>query len=113
MSNKTGLIFKKHEQILFINILYTKQSFPKQALVFTYLPYNAFENTVGKGEIACKILDTNILKSFADGTLNKAQIVKFVSERKENIEGKGENAGYQHFLLFTQCFQMLSFSGLL
>ena len=23
----------------------------------------------------------------------------------ENIEGKGENAGNQHFLLFPQCFQ--------
>ena len=22
----------------------------------------------------------------------------------KNIEGKGENAGYQHFLLFPQCF---------
>ena len=22
----------------------------------------------------------------------------------ENIMGKGENAGYQHFLLFSQCF---------
>ena len=22
----------------------------------------------------------------------------------ENIEGKGENAGYQHFLIFPQCF---------
>ena len=29
----------------------------------------------------------------------------------ENIVGKGENAGYQHFLLFPQCFQRLSFSG--
>ena len=25
---------------------------PKQALVFTYLQYKSFENTVGKGEIA-------------------------------------------------------------
>ena len=25
--------------------------------------------------------------------------------------GKGENAGYQHFLLFPQCFQKLSFLG--
>ena len=25
----------------------------------------------------------------------------------ENIVGKGENAGYQHFLLYPQCFQML------
>ena len=29
----------------------------------------------------------------------------------ENIMGKGENAGYQHFLLFAQCFQKASFSG--
>ena len=27
--------------------------FPKQALVFTYLQYRSFENTVGKREIAC------------------------------------------------------------
>ena len=26
-------------------------------------------------------------------------------ERVENILGKGENAGNQHFLLFPQCFQ--------
>ena len=25
--------------------------------------------------------------------------------RTENIVGKGENAGYQHFLLLPQCFQ--------
>ena len=34
-----------------------------------------------------------------------------VLERVENIEGKGENAGYQHFLLFPQYFQKTSFSG--
>ena len=28
----------------------------------------------------------------------------------ENIVGKGENASYQHFLLFQQCFQKVSFS---
>ena len=27
----------------------------------------------------------------------------------ENIVGKGENAGYQHFLLFSQSFQKASF----
>ena len=31
----------------------------------------------------------------------------------ENIVEKGENAGYQHFLLFPQCFQKLFLSGLL
>ena len=29
--------------------------------------------------------------------------------KKENIVGKGENAGYQHFLLFPQCFEKASF----
>ena len=30
---------------------------------------------------------------------------------RENIMGKGENAGYQHFLLFPQCYQKASFLG--
>ena len=30
-------------------------------------------------------------------------------DRVENIVGKGENAGYQHFLLFPQCFHKASF----
>ena len=31
--------------------------------------------------------------------------MKFLMETIENIEGKGENAGYQHFHLFPQCFR--------
>ena len=31
--------------------------------------------------------------------------LKLVLGSVENIVGKGENAGYQHFLLFPQCFQ--------
>ena len=27
----------------------------------------------------------------------------------DSIVGKGENCGYQHFLLFQQCFQKVSF----
>ena len=34
-----------------------------------------------------------------------------VSDRVENIVGKGENAGSQHFLLFPQCSQKDSSSG--
>ena len=30
-----------------------------------------------------------------------------VFDRVENIVEKGENAGYKHFLLFSQCFQNL------
>ena len=51
------------------------------------------------------------LKAFADDNSNVAQMVQFFWDRVENIVGKGENAGYQHFLLFPQCFQKSSFPG--
>ena len=35
-------------------------------------------------------------------------MVQFFPDREENIVGKGENAGYQHFLLFPRCFQKAS-----
>ena len=34
-------------------------------------------------------------------------MTNFVLDRVENIVEKGENAGYQHFLLFPQCFKRL------
>ena len=51
------------------------------------------------------ILDSPKLKAFADDKLNTTQNIKVVFHRIENIVGKEENAGYQHFLLFPQCFQ--------
>ena len=36
-------------------------------------------------------------------------MIIFVFNRVENIVGKGENAGDQHFLLFPQCFEKASF----
>ena len=51
-----------------------------------------------------KILDWSKFKAFADDKLNVARIMISVSDRVRNIVGKGENAGYQHFLLFPQCF---------
>ena len=52
-----------------------------------------------------KILDVTKLKAFADDKMNIAQMMIFVFDRVENIVGRGENAGYQHFLLFPKCFQ--------
>ena len=37
------------------------------------------------------------------------QMIDIVSRKSENIVGKEENAGYQHFLLFPKCFQTLVF----
>ena len=36
--------------------------------------------------------------------MKKYMLLKFVLGREENMD-KGENAGYQHFLLFPECFQ--------
>ena len=51
------------------------------------------------------ILDWSKLKAFANDKIKIAEMMISLSDRVENIVGKGENAGYQHFLLFPQCFQ--------
>ena len=59
-----------------------------------------------------RILNLSKLKAFSDGKLNMTQKLKFILGRVENILGNGENVDYQHFLLFSQCFQKATFSGL-
>ena len=58
-----------------------------------------------------KVLDWSKLKAFADNKINVTEKLKFDLERVENIVGKAENPGYQHFLLFQQCFQKTSYTG--
>ena len=58
-----------------------------------------------------KILDQSKLKAFTDDQINATMKLKFVLGMIENIWGKGENAGYQHFLLFPKCFQKPPSSG--
>ena len=58
-----------------------------------------------------KIWAWPIFKEFADNKIKVAQMMKSVLVWFENIVGKGENAGYQHFLHFPQCFQKPSFTG--
>ena len=45
------------------------------------------------------------LKAFADDKMNVAKMMIYLFNWVENTVGKGENAGYQHFLFFPQCFQ--------
>ena len=53
-----------------------------------------------------KILNSTKLKAFADDKITLPQVMMFFPLIGfENIVGKGENAGYQHFLLFPQCLQ--------
>ena len=60
-------------------------------------PFNSLPND--------KILDYSKLKEFADGKIKVSEKLKLVLGWVENIFGKRENAGYQHFLLFPKCFQ--------
>ena len=51
------------------------------------------------------MLSWPILKAYADNKVNANATIKMmisVFNRVENILQKGENAGNQHFLLFTQ-----------
>ena len=60
-----------------------------------------------------KFLDWTKFKAFAVDKSSVPRIMISEQDKVENMVGKGENAGYQHFLLFSQCFQKASFSGLL
>ena len=56
-----------------------------------------------------KTLDQSNLKAFAVNKINGCQKSNLVLGRTENIVGKEENAGYQHFLLFPRYFQTAFF----
>ena len=45
------------------------------------------------------------MKAVTDDKINVTQKVNFVFRQVKITLGKGENAGYQHFLLFPKCFQ--------
>ena len=53
-----------------------------------------------------KNVDLYKLKAFEHENLIVVQMMEFLIDRVENIEGKGENAGYQYFLLFLHSFEM-------
>ena len=63
---------------------------------------NAFQNVNSLSNN--KFLDWSKLKALADNKINVTEKLKFVLGRVENILGKGENAGYQHLLLFPIMF---------
>ena len=65
-------------------------------ILYSYEVFNPFPND--------KILDLTELKAFADNKLNVTKLMSSLYDRVENTVGKGENADYQHFLLFSQYF---------
>ena len=51
------------------------------------------------------------LKAFSGKKLDVAKMPISLFDSLENTVGKGENAGYQYFLLFSQCFPKPSSVG--
>ena len=74
---------------------------------FDSLPHNHDFNSLPND----KILDWSELKALADDKINVTQKLTVSLGWVENIVGKEESAGYQHFLLFPQRFQKATFSG--
>ena len=72
-------------------------------LVLNFKDFNSIPND--------KILDWSKLKAFADNKVNVTKKLKFVLGTEQNIVGKEEIAGNQHFLLFPQCLQEAFLSG--
>ena len=58
-----------------------------------------------------QILDSSILKEFADDNFKFDENSRKLSKRVENTVGKGEIARYEQFLLFPQCFLKTCFPG--
>ena len=81
-----------------------KQFLNQQLFLFpplrTLLLFNSFTNDN-------LFLDWSKLKALiADDKINMTEKLEFVLGQIEKIVGKGENACYQHFLLYPQCFQV-------
>ena len=94
---------KKKEKMQIHSIFFF---FPKNALT-CYLPRGYSNPGFCRKGVSLpndKILDWLKFKAFADNKIILTQKLKFVLARVEKIVGKGENAGYQHFLLFPPCF---------
>ena len=57
-----------------------------------------------------KFLNLSETEAFSENNFSVVQVMQFLLANLENIvKKKGENAGYQHFLLFPQCFQKTLF----
>ena len=57
-----------------------------------------------------KVSDWTKLKASADDKINVTEKIEICFWKCKNMVGKGENAGFQHFLLFSQCFQKVPIS---
>ena len=87
----------RYEQFLLFPQCFQKVCFPgasKGVIVWEWV--NTLPND--------KIWDMTKLKAFAGDKFKAARMRFSLFDRVENSVGKGEDTGYQHFLLFPKCF---------
>ena len=123
--NNSGKFSKKVENTLekeaiahYEEFLFLPQHFQKTCTADTKKPGLVWErgetqDCAVKSVPDDQILDLSKFKAFAGDKIILTQNLKFVLGRVKHIVGKGKNAGYQHFLLFPQCFRKLSFPEML
>ena len=66
----------------------------------------------GNGLLNDKILDWSKVNAFADTKINVTEKLEFIFGMVEKVVRKGENTGYQHLLLFPNCFKKSSSAAL-
>ena len=91
--------------------LYQNLSKCRVSLVLYEKDYRLCKATIFNSLPNDKIWDVTKLKAFADNKLNIDEMMISLLDRVENTEGKRENADYQHFLLFQECFPKTSSLG--
>ena len=86
----------KYFQFDWVRARQPRLPFPSSYLIFPMYQINPLPND--------KILDWSRFETFSEDKINVTEKSNFNMGRIDNTVGKGENPGYQHFLLFPQCF---------
>ena len=93
--SERGILWQKPSSILRENIGQARGSNQQPSVLKSNVSYRLSYNGLDD-----KTLDFSKMKAFAEDKINKVSKIEICSYKVENIVDKGENAGYQHFLLF-------------
>ena len=110
LSSGNGLIqesYPSKEGVTTVTPALQRQSFDFKSVMSSSLFSMTWVNPIPNHEI----LDWSNLKAFADNKIKVTEKLEIVWGKAENTVGKGEHAVYQHFLVFPQCFQKVSYTA--
>ena len=108
MSQSSKMLSHRIISVKNVDLIYATHE-KKEVHCFHLLAYGLISQLVQLNSWPNNI--SNWFKAFADDKIDGIEKLKFILGKVKNIVGKGEDAGFQHFLLFPQYFQKASFSG--